>query len=292
MSTIGYTILLIFGGTLAAALWTFVVGVAGAPGALLTAAAMRRSGATAIPTWGFVATVAGQLYASLAFTAFVIQMTSAVLADTHVHVFGKSVAWLVTFLVACAPASIALKDAAGAEVKNVQHTATTLTAPLTAVGFFLFLLVPSTLEAGWGWVPRYTRGSTRGEAPVPERYDSDRDSLSAAFRAFSNATELTQVPTGQSSMPSTPEYDEKVLRALEAGLSAGRSVRDDFLDWLHPHMREYFQGRYLAGQALYLEGLQQRDAQKQVRGIELIREWYTEFWETHSEAIASKAFPG
>jgi hypothetical protein len=288
MSTIGYTILLAFGGTLAAALWTYVVGVAGAPGALLTAAAMRRSGATAIPTWGLLATVAGQLYASLAFTAFVIQMTSAVLADTHV--FSNSVAWIVTFLVACAPASIALKDAARAEVKNVQHGATTLTAPLTAVGFFLFLLVPGTLEAGWSWVPRYAGGATRGEAPFPERYDSDRDSLSAAFRAFSSATELTQVPTGQSSLPSTPEHDAKVLRALEAGLSAGRSVGDDFLDWLHPHMREFFQGRYLAGQALYLEGLQQQNAQKQVRGIELIREWYTGFWETHSEAIASKAF--
>jgi hypothetical protein len=153
MNAIGYAILLAFGGTLAAALWTFVVGLAGTPGALLTAAAMRRTGPTAIPTWGLFVTVAGQLYGSLVFTAFVLQTTSSVVADSAG--FGKWVVWLVTFFVASAPAFIALKDAARAEVKNVQHVATTLTAPLTAIGFIVFLVAPRTLDAGWGWVPHF-----------------------------------------------------------------------------------------------------------------------------------------
>ena len=153
MSAIGYAILLGFGGAFAAALWTFVVGFAGAPGALLTARAMRRSRTTAIPTWGVFATVAGQLYASLVFTAFVLETTASVLA--HSAGFGKWVAWLVAFFVASAPAFIALKDAARAEAKNVQHVATTLTAPLTAIGFFLFLFAPSIREAAWGWVPHF-----------------------------------------------------------------------------------------------------------------------------------------
>ena len=70
MGALGYAILLGFGGTIAAALWTFALGFGGAPGALLTAAAMRRKGTNLIPTWGLLVTVAGQLYVSLTFSAF------------------------------------------------------------------------------------------------------------------------------------------------------------------------------------------------------------------------------
>lgn len=92
-------------------------------------------------------------------------------------------------------------------------------------------------------------------------------------------------------MASTPEHDAKVMRALENGLNSGRSVGADFLNWLHPQMQEFFESRYLAGQHLYSEGLQQQDLQKQIRGNELIREWHTEFWDANSKVIAAKAFP-
>lgn len=153
MGSIGYAVLLAFVGTLGAAMWTFVVGLAGAPGALLTATAMQRSGATKIPTWGLLATVAGQLYVSLAFTAFVVQTTAAALQNSEG--IGKWIAWLVTFFVASAPAFIALKDSARSGMRTVQHGATTLTAPLTAIGFFVFVFAPGVLEAGWGWVPHF-----------------------------------------------------------------------------------------------------------------------------------------
>lgn len=148
MGAIGYAILLGFGGTLAAVIWTFVLGIAGAPGALLTAGVMRRTGATAIPTWGLLITAAGQLYVSLAFAAFVMQTTSSVLADSGG--LGKWVAWLVTFFVATSPGFMALKDAARHEEKNVQHFAPTFTAPLTVVRFFVFFFAPSIREAAWG----------------------------------------------------------------------------------------------------------------------------------------------
>lgn len=151
MGAIGFAILLAFGGMLAAALFTFVLGFAGAPGACLTAAAMRRTGSQTIPTWGLLLTTAGQLYASLAFVASIVQTTSARLAGTAG--VAKWIAWTVAFVVACAPAFIALKDAARAETKNVQHGASTLTAPLSLLGFFLFVFAPSVLRAGWGWVP-------------------------------------------------------------------------------------------------------------------------------------------
>lgn len=125
----------------------------GAPGGLLTHAATKRTGTGTIPTWGLLLTLAGQLYASLTWVAFVTQSVNSLSAGSAG--VGKWVLWIVGFWVACVPASIALKDAARAEPKTVQHGATTLTAPLTYVGFFLFVFVPSVLRAGWGWVPHF-----------------------------------------------------------------------------------------------------------------------------------------
>ncbi len=67
---------------------------------------------------------------------------------------GKWVVWIVAFFVAIAPSAIALKkDAANTERRNIQHYTMTFTAPLTAVGFILFLLFPSIMKLGWGWIP-------------------------------------------------------------------------------------------------------------------------------------------
>jgi hypothetical protein len=153
MGALGFAILLGFGGIFAAAIYTFVVGLAGAPGALLSAAAVKRSPDGAIPVWGLLLTVAGQLYAALVFVALVTNFVEAHLSGTTG--IGKWVAWIVAFFVAVAPTVIALKDAARVEQRNVQHHATTLTAPLTAVGFFVFQFFPSLMNTGWGWVPRF-----------------------------------------------------------------------------------------------------------------------------------------
>jgi hypothetical protein len=153
MNPIMYILALALGGTLLAAMYTFVVGLAGAPGALLTLSAMRRADSNTIPTWGLLLTLVGQLYASLAFAAFIVLNTAARLQG--VDGIWRWITWGVAFFVALAPASMALKDAAHAEVKNVQHGAATLTAPLTAIGFVVFVVVPSVLQAGWGWVPHF-----------------------------------------------------------------------------------------------------------------------------------------
>ena len=153
MGMFGFALLLGFGGIFAAAIYTFVVGLAGAPGALLSAAAAKRSPNGANPLWGLYLTMAGQLYASLVFVALVIHFVEPRLRGATG--LGKWVVWGVAFLVAVAPPAIALKDAAHADRRNVQHTATTFTAPLTVLGFFLFQFFPALMGVGWGWVPHF-----------------------------------------------------------------------------------------------------------------------------------------
>jgi hypothetical protein len=151
MREMGFALLFGFGGIIAAVFYTFVLGFAGMPGALLSIAAAKRSSDGITPLWGLFLTVAGQLYASMVFVTLVIHFVEARLSSATG--FGKWIVWIIAFFVAVAPASIALKDAARAERRNVQHHATTLTAPLTVLGFFLFKLFPALMNAGWGWIP-------------------------------------------------------------------------------------------------------------------------------------------
>ena len=68
---IGVAILLGFAGTLAAALWTFVIGIAGAPGALLTAFGEKKKSPVVLV--GLMVTIISQSYVAIAFVAFVVQ---------------------------------------------------------------------------------------------------------------------------------------------------------------------------------------------------------------------------
>lgn len=151
MRVIGFTLLFGFGGFIAAVFYTFVIGFAGTPGALLSIAAAKRSSEGVTPIWGLLLTVAGQLYASMVFVTLVIHFVEARLSSATG--FGKWIVWIIAFFVAVTPPAIALKDAARAERRNVQHYAIVFTAPLTTLGFFLFKFFPVLMEAGWGWIP-------------------------------------------------------------------------------------------------------------------------------------------
>lgn len=126
-------------------------------------------------------------------------------------------------------------------------------------------------------------------ASIPDRFTSDRDSLTSAFSAFHKANELTQPPPGESSFEPGPQQERQITKALERGLRAGHSVDDDFLRWLHPDMRFYFREKFMQGQQLYYEGRTEGSVAKQVRGNQLIGEFYSQFWEDYGDELTNKA---
>ncbi len=153
METLKFALLFGTLGFFVAVIYTFVIGFAGLPGAILSAGATNRSPDGITPIWGLLLTMAGQLYASLCLVALSIHVVEAHFRGTTV--LGKWVVWSVAFFVSIAPVIMALKDAVHAERRNVQHSAMTLTAPLTVLGFFLFLFFPTIMNAGWGWIPQF-----------------------------------------------------------------------------------------------------------------------------------------
>lgn len=125
---------------------------------------------------------------------------------------------------------------------------------------------------------------------LPSRFRGDRDRLTEAFGAFQKVSNLTTPPPGQSSFPGSPQHRAAVLTHLEKGLLAADGVSDEFLDWLHPQMRDYFRTKLIAGQRSYHDGLRGSDEALQVRGIMLIREWDRQFWRSNAKSITDKAF--
>lgn len=160
---IGVAILLAFLGMLAAALYAmFALGVAGLPGALLSEALSRKSEQPKIPILGWLLTLLGQSYVSLAFVVLVVMSVRSVIGETTG--IGKWILWFVAFCVAVAPAWMALRDATAKRNQGyeglsvgriVPHYAMAFTAPLTMIGFFLFALFPSLTSWGWGWIPHF-----------------------------------------------------------------------------------------------------------------------------------------
>lgn len=153
MRSVGFAILLGFGGAIVGALWTFAVGIGGMPGAMLTALGMKASNSEGIPVWGIILTAIGQLYVSLIFVVCVV-----LTAQNHIDAepgVGNWVVWSVAFCVATVPSMAAFKDSLSEQSPTVQHGATPLSSLLSAVGFFVFVFAPSTIQTLWGWVPSF-----------------------------------------------------------------------------------------------------------------------------------------
>lgn len=152
LSTLGFVALYAVGGTILAAVWTFLIGFAGIPGALLAHALVpdedwRGKGSLL----GLAVCVIGQAYVALCFCALLAGFTANLLTKRP-DLIGW-ILWLVSFFLSILPASFAGKDAAKKARKKTQDIATTFTFGIAAVGFWVFVISPTVMKAGWDWMP-------------------------------------------------------------------------------------------------------------------------------------------
>jgi ABC-type uncharacterized transport system permease subunit len=155
LSTIGLGILLLAGGTLLAAVWTFFLGLGGAPGAML-AHRLKPSenwhdGSGNVSWFGLAVCVIGQSYVALAFCALLVGYLTNQLSKRP-DLIGWAL-WILAFGISTMPASFALKDAAKKAEKKTQDVAAAVTLAIAPIGFIVFAFAPSVMRAGWGWMP-------------------------------------------------------------------------------------------------------------------------------------------
>jgi hypothetical protein len=150
--TLGLSVLFLFGGTVVAALCTFLIGLAGAPGALLAPKDEDwHSGTSRVSNLALAVCVIGQSYIALAFCAFAISFTNAVLADRPELI--RWILWLVAFIVCIEPCIYGLNDAANKNEKKTQDVAIALTTLISIIGFWVLFAFPQLAKFAWRWVP-------------------------------------------------------------------------------------------------------------------------------------------
>lgn len=151
MREFGWLALLAAVGGGVGALWTFALGLAGAPGAVLGAAGARGHKRRWLSAPGLILCVIGQTYAALAF-AVAVQGVRADLFGASRGLLGV-LSWLAAFGVAQVPVTSAIRDAANEPQRNTQHFAIVVTFYLALVGFFVLARWPSLAGTWWRWVP-------------------------------------------------------------------------------------------------------------------------------------------
>ena len=286
MASVGWALLILLVGYLAGAVCVFIVGFAGAPGAVLSHAG-QKSGNRFLSGLGFAICAAGQAYVVVGYAALVISQARSLVAERDLS------SWIIlgaAAMVASVPAVLVGKDSLQARREGnatAQHRSADLTMWASSLGIIALLISP-TVARPWAWIPGVATTRPEPREKAPSRFEPDRERLTDAFAAFNQASKLSQLPEGVRTAKADPAKDAAVIAQIRAGLKAGEGISAEYLDWLHPEMRKHF-SNYLTGQRLYLEGLTEGSVTKQVRGIQTIEQW-SEFWDRNGSAIADRAF--
>lgn len=145
-------LLLVFGAA-ASFLATFALNIVGLPGALLAGTPGVRSKQRF--QLGAIVAAVGQSYVYLAFTAFIVNWTMR--ASHREDIVWGFLLWPVAFLTVVVPMWTNLirgrVESREQEFANPQVEALHYTLLAALLAFFVFAFVPSTMNAGWGWVP-------------------------------------------------------------------------------------------------------------------------------------------
>lgn len=150
LSSLGVAGLLGILGTFAAVLWTYALRVGAYPGSALVFWGTRRSKRWLVHL-GTAMVFLVEGYLLLAFAAMVTRVVRGYLLSRPEALAWPL--WLVGWYVAAAPLLFSGRDPPGASARDAADVAVSVALPLVMVGYWVFVLWPTVLEAGWGWLP-------------------------------------------------------------------------------------------------------------------------------------------
>ena len=133
---------------------------------------------------------------------------------------------------------------------------------------------------------------------VSPQYTNDQNNFKKAIILLNEARDLSN-PLGsekQSTFTLSKEVEDKIYSKTEEGIGSGKQVRDEYLEYLHPELRDMFKNKLIRGTEIWYEGIKDNRSgkiwegtQKQLQGNELVVEWIR-WWDKHGESIADKVY--
>jgi hypothetical protein len=126
-------------------------------------------------------------------------------------------------------------------------------------------------------------------AGVPLEYAQHRDDFDYALKAFSVASRLEeQAKTGRETGKIDSDVETRLVELMEAGVSRGNRVSEEFLIYLDPELPQPYRAQLLRGHQLLAEGRRSGDVAKQTEGNELVQAFYRDFLPPKADAILAK----
>ncbi len=170
------------------------------------------------------------------------------------------------------------------ESRGIQK-GTTRYSLIAIVAFLAFAFFPSLILPLYGWALKPfglheyigTKNATNVEIADPERSytlksGTERVLCKTTIMSFIKAHAMMSDDKGRVVQLSAEEEAQmKIL--IRTGLTAASGVSDGYLRGIHPELPREFREHIVEGWRLYVNGLENSDAQKQIQGIQLIQHW-------------------
>jgi len=162
--------------------------------------------------------------------------------------------------------------------------------------FLLILLVIGAVVIGYRFLNTGKTNTTT--TTLPEQFVDDRATFAQVKQLFNDAMDLTMPPNNSGKPFDMPKEQENQIHAkLSEGISLSQKIDDNFLDYLHPDLKNNFRNKYVRGYELILEGLNSDTSdvnsigvKKQIEGSNLIGE-FNSWWDSNKDEIINKAYP-
>ena len=247
-------------GLIAVAIVIPVMGLAGAPGALLYAAGQRAQ-RSALRIVGLLVAALGQSFVVGAYAVLLVGLVRWFAAGRPDMPTWPL--WIAAFFQSGAAPTYAMKERP--DEPTAQHRTLGVVALAATIIFFLGALSPAPLRSVYGWVPLFDKLLSPGEAIAtpagaaltPSRAESGRDDCREAIMSFIRAHGMMSDEAGNI-VQLTASQEKEMLDLIRNGLGKAKEVSDTFLQGVHPRLKSEFRDHLVAGWQLYLAGLEDR----------------------------------
>jgi hypothetical protein len=127
--------------------------------------------------------------------------------------------------------------------------------------------------------------------PLPVKFTEDKEKFIEAINCFRESNKISSELGGSVTEDGNVQM-QKMKNLIIRGIQLSKEISDEFLDYLHPDLKENFKNKLVKSNELYYNGLfiqenMLNSFQNQVKANQLVMEW-SEFWKNNNDQINRK----
>jgi hypothetical protein len=154
---------------------------------------------------------------------------------------------------------------------------------IAMIGVLMTILEVIVILIVAGWCFRQVESARVG---YPIEYAIERASFNAAIAMFANANHLAEeARLARESGKTDSEKDDELVALIEDGLKYGQGISDPFLAYLDAELPERYRTQLVRGFEMMLEGRRTSDAEKEIAGGTLVRQFYQDYMPSRVNTI-------